>query len=119
MLNSVSIGGRPTAEPQLHVTKSGAPYVTFRLANPRGSMKSNFITVECWGKLVATTSERVRKGVVVLVTGELYHREWRDSDGTRHERLTVRASAIYSFDRSVVPDEICEILGQPPDDIAA
>lgn len=119
MLNIVSIGGRPTAEPQMHVTNGGTPYATFRLANPSGRPKANFITVECWGKLVSTALSRVHKGVVVLVTGEIRHREWHDEHGKRHERITVKAQALYSFDRSVVPEDLAALIEDQHDDLAA
>ena len=119
MLNIVSIGGRPTADPQMHVTNGGTPYATFRLANPSGRPKANFITVECWGKLVSTALSRVQKGVVVLVTGEIRHREWNDEHGKRHERVTVKAHALYSFDRSAVPDDLAALIEDQHDDLAA
>ena len=119
MLNIVSIGGRPTADPQMHATNGGTPYVTFRLANPSGRPKANFITVECWGKQLSVALSRVKKGVVVLVTGEIRHREWHDDDGERRERITIKAHALYSFDRSPVPEDLMALIEDQPDDLAA
>ena len=55
---------------------------------------SLFITVNCWGKLVAGVGAALGKGAPVIVVGHVYTSEYEDRDGNRRSSLEMRATAV-------------------------
>jgi single-strand DNA-binding protein len=87
-MNSISLVGRLTRDPELERTSSGTDVCRIRLAVPRrrkdgrdqGAM---FITVVTYGGQASAAASFLAKGRQVGVTGRLEYREWSDSDGRR------------------------------------
>ena len=78
-VNSVTISGRLTRDPELRQTKSGANVASFRLANNLAK-KTNFFDVSVWGRSAETIAEYVNKGRWISVTGRMEQREWKDKE---------------------------------------
>jgi single-strand DNA-binding protein len=55
---------------------------------------SLFVTVNCWGRLVAGVGASLGKGSPVIVTGHVYTSEYEDRDGNRRSTLEMRATAV-------------------------
>ena len=55
---------------------------------------SLFITVNCWGKLVAGVGAALGKGAPVIVVGQVYTSEYEDRDGNRRSSLEMRATSV-------------------------
>jgi len=55
---------------------------------------SLFVTVTCWGRVVAGASAALVKGDPVVVVGHIYTSEYEDRDGNRRSSVEVRASAV-------------------------
>ena len=80
--NFITIAGRLTADPQLYITRSGRPKVTFRLACPRpdgrGQQSADYVTVVCLGQRFQPLLDELSRGTLVTVTGRLVSRDIRD-----------------------------------------
>ena len=55
---------------------------------------SLFVTVTCWGRVVAGASAALVKGDPVVVVGHIYTSEYDDRDGNRRSSVEVRATAV-------------------------
>ena len=55
---------------------------------------SLFVTVNCWGRVVAGTSAALVKGDPVIVVGHVYTSEYDDRDGNRRSSVEVRATSV-------------------------
>ena len=101
MLNTVSVMGRLTREPELKRTSAGVAVCTVTLAVERdyadsnGVREADFIDVVCWRQTAEFTARYFRKGLLVAAEGRLQTRRWRD----RHEqnRVTVEVVAEHCY----------------------
>jgi single-strand DNA-binding protein len=55
---------------------------------------SLFVTVNCWGRVVAGASAALVKGDPVIVVGHVYTSEYDDRDGNRRSSVEVRATSV-------------------------
>ena len=55
---------------------------------------SLFVTVTCWGRVVAGASAALVKGDPVIVVGHIYTSEYDDRDGNRRSSVEVRATSV-------------------------
>jgi single-strand DNA-binding protein len=55
---------------------------------------SLFVTVNCWGKLVAGVGASLGKGSPVIVVGQVHTSEYEDRDGIRRSSLEMRAISV-------------------------
>lgn len=55
---------------------------------------SLFVTVNCWGRVVAGTSAALVKGDPVIVVGHVYTSEYDDREGNRRSSVEVRATSV-------------------------
>ena len=85
---------RTTADPELRFTPGGKAVASVtviaseRRKNPQTEQwedgdRSPFINVSVWDKAAEALAEEVTKGQRVLVTGQLFQREYEKRDGTK------------------------------------
>jgi single-strand DNA-binding protein len=55
---------------------------------------SLFVTVTCWGRVVAGASAGLVKGDPVIVVGHVYTSEYDDREGNRRSSVEVRATSV-------------------------
>lgn len=55
---------------------------------------SLYVTVSCWGRVVAGTSAALVKGDPVIIIGHIHTSEYDDRDGNRRSSVEVRATAV-------------------------
>ncbi|VEG39919.1 single stranded DNA-binding protein [Mycolicibacterium flavescens] len=55
---------------------------------------SLFVTVNCWGRVVAGPGAALVKGDPVIVVGHVYTSEYDDRDGNRRSSVEVRATSV-------------------------
>jgi single-strand DNA-binding protein len=55
---------------------------------------SLFVTVTCWGRVVAGASAALVKGDPVIVVGHIHTSEYDDRDGNRRSSVEVRATSV-------------------------
>lgn len=101
MLNTTILQGRLTHDVELKMTQSGKSVARFSVAVERnakavdGSKVTDFIPCCAWGKTAEFVSQYFRKGDMLLLTGELQARDWKDKDGNKRTQYEVNASNVY------------------------
>lgn len=106
-MNSISLVGNLTANPELRQTQSGVPVCTFRLAVQRryaekdGTRKADFIACVAWRNTAEFIARHFIKGNRIGVTGSVQTREYDDKNGNRqHVTEVVVDSAEFVAPRT-------------------
>jgi len=95
-LNSVSLGGRLTADPELRQTNSGHSVTDVSLAiNRMKEGETDFVDVTLWGKTAEIAAEHLSKGRFINVQGRLRQDKWTDKEGNNRYSLNVVADNLY------------------------
>lgn len=98
--NRVILLGNLTRDPEMKYIPSGTAVTNFGLAmserytdRQTGEQKENvcFVDVEAWGRQAEIASEYLSKGRPVFIEGALKFDSWETEDGTRRNKLSVRA----------------------------
>ncbi len=101
--NRVILMGNLTRDPEMKYIPSGTAVTNFGLAmNDRytdrqtGEQKENtcFVDIEAWGRQAEIANEYLSKGRPVFIEGALKFDSWETEDGSKRNRLSVRAFRI-------------------------
>ena len=90
MMNRVILVGRITKDPELKVTQSNIPVVTFTLAVNRqfadesGERQADFIQCVVWRKQAENMQKYVSKGSLLGVEGRVQTRQYEADNGMRY-----------------------------------
>ena len=101
MLNTITIMGRLTRDPELRRTSSGVAVASFTLAcerdfAPQGADKeTDFIDVCSWRYTAEFTEKYFSKGQMAIVTGRLQIRNWEDKEGNKRRSAEILADHVY------------------------
>lgn len=104
MLNTITIMGRLTKDPELRYTDSGTAAASFALACDRdfkdknGQKETDFIDVVAWRNTAEFVTKYFTKGRMAVVSGRLQIRVWQDKDGKNRRSAEVVAENIYFGD---------------------
>lgn len=104
MLNTITIAGRLTSDPEMRHTAQGTPVTTFTLAVDRdfqqgGSEKqTDFITCVAWRQTAEFVSKYFAKGRMAIVSGRLQSRKWETDKGDKRISWEVVADRVYFGD---------------------
>lgn len=107
-LNTVTLTGRLTADPELRYTPSGKSIASFNLANGRkykdrqGELveDTSFIGCTLFGQQADFAGQYLRKGQAILLQGRLKQETWEDKDtGKKQSKTKVVGDYIKSIDR--------------------
>lgn len=105
MLNTITIMGRMTRDPELRRTGSGVAVTSFTLAVDRdfapkdsGEKETDFIDVVCWRSTAEFVEKYFRKGSMAIASGRLQIRNWTDKDGNKRRSAEVHADNVYFGD---------------------
>ncbi len=102
-LNSVVLVGRLVRDPELKYTPQGAPVCEFTLASNRRFTKKDgekveevaFVDVVVWNRLAEISAEYLKKGRMIVVSGQLTQDRWEDKEtGQKRSKLRVQAQAV-------------------------
>lgn len=95
-MNSISIVGRLTADPELRRTQDGTAVCTYSLAVKRPKVKDTTDFIECvtWRQGAEYLSQYGHKGNVVAVSGSLQIRSWTDKDGNKRKTAEVVTDSV-------------------------
>lgn len=88
-LNSVTLSGNLTRDPELRETGSGKAVASLRIGNKRFNDRSNFIDVIAWEKTAELIAQIYSKGDPIVFTGELQVREYQDKEGNNRQSFEV------------------------------
>jgi single-strand DNA-binding protein len=107
-LNSTTLIGRLTHDPELRTTSTSAgdrAVLSLGLAVRKPSKLGNedvptpeFFDVTVWGTLAETCSRHLYKGRLVAVSARLEPSAWEAKDGSKRRDLKIVASAIDFLD---------------------
>lgn len=104
MLNTITIMGRLTRDPELRRTNSGTAVASFTLAvdrdfkNGNGEKETDFIEVVAWKNTAEFVSKYFSKGKMAIVAGRLQTRNWQDKEGNKRKTTEVVADSVYFGD---------------------
>ena len=105
MLNTITIMGRLTRDPELRRTGSGIAVASFTVAVDRdfadkqsGEKETDFIDCVAWRQTGEFVSKYFTKGRMVVVSGRLQIRSWTDKDGNKRRSAEVVADNVYFGD---------------------
>jgi len=94
--NKVILVGRLTRDPEIRSTVNGSTVANFTLAvdNGYGNNKStDFINIVGFGKQAEFASNYLKKGLLVLVEGQLRINKWTDRNEVKRESAEVWMSS--------------------------
>lgn len=101
MLNTITIMGRLTKEPELRYTQSQTPVVSFTVAcdrdysNDNEGRKTDFIDCVAWRHTAEFVSNYFHKGGMAAVHGRLQIRDWKDQNGNNRRSAEILVDSIY------------------------
>lgn len=102
MLNSISIMGRLSSDPQLRRTASGKAVASFSVACERdfknqqtGEKEVDFIECVAWGGTAEMVERYFHKGQMAVATGRLQLRGWTDKNGQKRRTAEVLVNSVY------------------------
>ena len=105
MLNTITIMGRLTRDPELRYTQNKTPVASFTLAVDRdfsgrdgGEKQTDFIDCVAWRSTGEFVSKYFSKGKMAVVDGRLQLRDWTDNNGNKRRSAEVIADHIYFAD---------------------
>lgn len=91
---------RLVADPEKKQIKDDLSLVTFRAANNlKGKKEEQTLWIRCsvWGKLQDIAMNYLKKGNLVMVSGELSQQEW-EKDGAKNSSLELAVDKIVLID---------------------
>ena len=100
-INTVSLTGNLTRDPELTQLNSGNSVCKMRVAN-NGRKKvgeewvdaPNFFDVVVWGAQGENAAQYLSKGRKVGISGTLRWREWEQDDGTKRQAVEIHANNV-------------------------
>lgn len=100
MLNTITIQGRLTRDPELRFTGSGKAVTNFAVAcerdfNEGGEKATDFIECVAWRNTAEFASKYFSKGKMAVVKGRLQIRAYTDKSGNKRTAAEVVAESIY------------------------
>ena len=101
MLNHIVIMGRLTRDPELRRTGSGIAVTSFTVAVDRdfgsqdGQKETDFIDCVAWRHTGEFVSKYFGKGSMIVVSGRLQIRTWKDKDENKRRTAEVIADSCY------------------------
>lgn len=105
MLNTITIMGRMTRDPELKTTPSGASVTSFTLAVERdfknketGEKATDFIDCVAFRGTAEFVTRFFTKGRMAVASGRLQLRDYTDKDGNKRRAAEVVAENVYFGD---------------------
>lgn len=104
MLNTITIMGRMTKDPERRMTPQGTPVTSFTLAVERdfaangAEKETDFIDCVAWRNTAEFVTRYFGKGRMAIVSGRLQIRTWTDKDGSKRRAAEVVANEVYFGD---------------------
>lgn len=101
--NRVILLGNLTRDPELKFLPNGTSVANFGIAmserytdRQSGEQKENvcFVDVEAWGRQAEVVNEYLTKGSPIFIEGSLKFDSWEAEDGSKRNKLRVRAFRI-------------------------
>ena len=104
-MNSVTLIGRLTKEPELkYIPSTGTAVTRFSIAVDRPFAKkdaevtADFFNIVVWGKIAETCANYLKKGRLVALKGRLQNNNYTDKDGTKRYAVEIIAEEVKFID---------------------
>jgi len=100
MINTVTIVGNLTRDPEIKYTPAGKAVAKISIAHneKRGEEERvSFFDVEAWGKSAEICQEQLSKGSRVVVNGRLMQDRWQAEDGSNRQRVKITAFTVMDL----------------------
>lgn len=106
-LNTVTVAGRLTRDPDLKYVSSGRAVCEISIANTKyyktrdGERKEDttFINATCWDKFAEYVGENLKKGRPVIIEGRLKSESWEDKNsGQKRSKVYILANRVTPLD---------------------
>lgn len=113
-MNIQQFVGRLVKDPTLKTTPNGKlvlnfpfAYNTLNKTDDSGST-ANYLDVEAWEKLADFHAPRLKKGMEIVILGNLVQRRWKDSEQKTRStfKLVARAISVSDLKRRPEPDYV-------------
>jgi len=105
-INSVTIIGRLTREPETKFTQGGMCILKMSIAVNRRKKdgeqwvdEANFFDVDHIGKAAESVSKYLKKGSLVAIQGELRQERWTDKEGQARSKVGIHALSVKLLDK--------------------
>lgn len=122
MYQRVIVVGHLGTDPEMRYTPSGQPVTNFSVATNRRwtdqegnpQEETTWFRVVAWGKLAELCNQYLKKGLMVLVDGQIRTRSWEDQQGQTRYGWALHARNV----RFLTPraERVAEI-GEPGEEI--
>lgn len=108
VINTVSISGNLTRDPELRSTAGGTPVCGLRIASNERFKNSvtndwedrpGYYDITIWKGLGEWVAGNLHKGDQIVVHGRLKWREWQDKDGNNRQAVDITADSIVPVPR--------------------
>ena len=101
-MNTITVVGNLTRDPELRYTPTGQAVVKFGIAvnrfytNRNGERveQTDFFNVSAWRSVAVNVAESLTTGARVLVTGRLQSRNWETEDGAKRSTVEIEAEEV-------------------------
>jgi single-strand DNA-binding protein len=102
-INSITVSGNVTRDPELRFTPSGAGVASFSVAVNRSwqnrqtqewEEQTSFFDVKCWAQLAQNVCDTLAKGSRVVVSGRLEQRSWDTEQGEKRYAFEIVADDV-------------------------
>lgn len=113
MLNTITVMGRMTRDPELRYTQSQTPVASFTVACERDfagqdqEKVTDFIDCVAWRTTGEFVNKYFHKGNMIVVDGRLQSRKWTDKEGNKRTSWEINADHCY-FGESKRSDSAAE-----------
>lgn len=105
MLNTITIMGRFTKDPEMRRTQSGTGVASFTIACERdfpdkhsGEKETDFFDCVAWHKTAEFVDNYFSKGKMAVVSGRLQTRSYDDKNGNKRKVTEILVNNIYFAD---------------------
>ena len=101
MLNSISVAGRLSKDPELRTTQSGVSVASFTVAVERdfaaqGQQRDvDWFDCVAWRQAGEFVSKYFHKGDMIIVTGRMQSRDWTDNQGNKRRNWEIQVDHSY------------------------
>ena len=93
-MNSFSITGRLTKEPELRYTSSNKPVASMDIAINNSKDDTTFLPIVVFNKQAETIKEYCHKGDLLGITGTIKNHNWEDDKGNKHYDYSFMANRV-------------------------
>lgn len=102
-MNRVMISGNIGSEPNVKAASNGSTYMRFSMAvhdrfkdkkTGEWTKKTNWFYIVAFGGLADLYKDKLAKGCLVMIDGELQSRKWKKDDGSEVDVVEIKANEI-------------------------